>query len=189
MRKIIVSLSLVLIILFIGCTVKYAPKPELKKDAELEERKEQYEKYSIVYTGNFFTGPAFNQDKNVYKKDGIRDNLQLDEKAYSKFKSGSAMEAIGAIFGGVSGGCIGYYLGNSLAGGDPSNGLLIAGGASIVVGVIFAVIADGKYEESVTLYNKYLKNELNLSEEKISFNKPGRQRQFNGSLTLLNIKI
>ena len=189
MRKIIVSLSLVLIILFIGCTIKYAPKPELKKDVELDERQKQYEKYSITYTGNFFTGPAFTQDKIAYKKEGIKDNIQLDEKAYSKFKNGSTMEIIGAIFGGAGGGCIGYYLGNSLAGGDPSNGLLIAGGASIVVGVIFAVIADGKYEESVTLYNKYLKNELNLSEEKISFNKPRRQKQFNGSLTLLNIKI
>ena len=188
MKRKSISLFISLIILISGCSIKYAPQPELNRDAELQNRIQQYSNYMIIYTTDFFSGPTFTQNFIKYNKKGIKGNIQLSESAYSEFSSAELMETIGSIFGGAGGACSGYYLGNSLAGGDPSSVLIIAGLAGMTVNIILSIIAKDKYRKSASLYNNYLMNELNLDESNVTF-RERKTEYFAGSFDLLSIKF
>jgi len=163
------------LLLFAHCVS--APKTV---DVEAAKAKSQAEREMIFKANEIIPGGYFTPYKvggNGHSPDQLSplfDAQYASAEAKSAYGSGNTFTIVSLVFGAAGGGLIGWNIGTASRGGDANSGLYIAGGASIVVGIIFGVIADSKYTAASRLYNNDLQRALDLA-QKTSAIKPQEQ--------------
>lgn len=122
---------------------------------------------SLFFTGsihaqseslNYLNG--FWLDSQKLSKDAVKEMMTKNEDALKAFNNGRTLEVVGNIIGYPSAFIFGYDLGTRLGGGTGNNSMLIAGGIGTAIGMIFGIVAESNYRNSVTLYNSGLKEQV-----------------------------
>lgn len=107
---------------------------------------------------NYLNG--FWLDSQKLSKETVREMMTENEIALKAFNNGRTLEVVGNIIGYPSAFILGYDLGTRLGGGTGNNSMLIAGGIGTAIGMIFGIVAESNYKNSVTLYNSGLKEQV-----------------------------
>lgn len=122
-----------------------------------------------VKKGNFYKADQPLATKNFVME--MKDNpeaFKLASAAHTNFKTGGA-------FALISGFVIGYQLGTALRGGEPSWGLVAAGGAVLAIAITITISGSKKMKEAARVFNNSLATSsstylnLNLSPTKTGF--------------------
>jgi hypothetical protein len=148
-----------------SCSVSpYAPKPEIKRDAPLEERQQLYKDYEIHWSGNIVFGASFRQGKRYFSIDYIRHNLRLVPENRQLIAKAELLELFGQIIAGVGFSTVGYggYSYSENQGGVLTPVMLGSGVACLVLGIVFITRGHSYFKTGVNQYNNFLTGEFDL---------------------------
>ena len=122
---------------------------------------------SLFFTGcinaqsnslNYLNG--FWLDSQKLSKDAVKEMMTKNETALKAFNNGRTLDVVSDIIGYPSAFIFGYDLGTRLGGGTGNNTVLIASGIGTAIGLIFGIVAESNYKNSVTIYNSGLKEQV-----------------------------
>ena len=143
--------------------------------AKSQAEREQAFKDNQIIPGGMFT--SYKVGASPFAAEALEalfDAPYTGQAAKDKFSSGKTLSTIGGIFAAAGGFMVGWNLGTAARGAETNAGLWAGGGASILVGFIFAGVADGKFSDASKLYNDDLYKALAL-QQKTSAVKPQEQ--------------
>ena len=106
---------------------------------------------SLSYLNGFWS------DNQKLSNATVREMMTENEAALKAFNNGRTMGVLSSVIGYPSAFIFGYDLGTRLGGGTGNNTVLIASGVGTAIGLIFGIVAESNYKNSVTLYNARLK--------------------------------
>lgn len=143
--------------------------------AKSQAEREQAYKDNQITPGGLFTPYKVGASPFAAESlDPLFDAPYAGQPAKDKFSSGKTLSTIGGIFAAAGGFMVGWNLGTAARGAETNAGLWAGGGASILIGFIFAGFADGKFTDASKLYNDDLYKALDL-QQKTSAVKPQEQ--------------